>query len=201
MTDPIRDYFERRAPDWDSEMPAHLDETLRQLVAAFAAEFGAARAILEIGTGTGALIPCLLEHTPAARLVSLDLAHAMLRQAHQRCPGALLVQGDVHALPFPSAAARSFDLVVCHNSFPHFADKPRALAEIGRVLRPGGQVLILHNNSRERVNTIHSQAGGPIAEDFLPPGGEMRLLLVEAGYGAVWVEDAADHYLAVGLRT
>lgn len=199
MTDSIRDYFERRAPDWDSRMPAHLDETLRRLVATFAAELGAARAILEIGTGTGALIPCLLERAPAARLVSLDLAHAMLCQAHQRCPGARLVQGDVHALPFP-AAAHSFDLVVCHNSFPHFADKRRALAEIGRVLRPGGQILILHNNSRARVNAIHSQAGAPIAEDFLPSGGEMRALLIEAGYRAVWVEDAADHYLAGGLR-
>ncbi len=199
MTDSIREYFERRAPDWDSRMPAHLDETLRRLVATFAAELGAARAILEIGTGTGALIPCLLERAPAARLVSLDLAHAMLCQAHQRCPGARLVQGDVHALPFP-AAARSFDLVVCHNSFPHFADKRRALAEIGRVLRPGGQILILHNNSRARVNAIHSQAGAPIAEDLLPPGAEMRALLIEAGYRAVWVEDAADHHLAGGLR-
>ncbi|MCL4237153.1 MAG: methyltransferase domain-containing protein [Anaerolineae bacterium] len=199
MTDLIRDYFERRAPDWDSRMPAHLDETLRQLVAAFAAELDAARAILEIGTGTGALIPRLSEHAPTARLVSLDLAHAMLCQAQQRCPGARLVQGDVHALPF-SAAARPFDLVVCHNSFPHFADKRRALAEIGRILRPGGQALILHNNSRERVNAIHSQAGGPIAEDFLPPGAEMRVLLIETGYHAVWVEDTADRYLARGVR-
>ncbi len=200
MTNLIRDYFESRAPGWDSRMPAHLDETLRQLVAVFAAEFGAAQAILEIGTGTGALIPCLLERAPAARLVSLDLARAMLRQASQRCPGARLVQGDVHTLPFSSAAARSFDLVVCHNSFPHFADKPRALAEMRRVLRPGGQVLILHNNSRERVNAIHSQAGAPIAHDQLPSGGEMRALLIEAEYRAVWVEDAADHYLAGGQR-
>lgn len=200
MTDSIREYFERRAPDWDSRMPAHLDETLRRLVAAFATELGAARAILEIGTGTGALIPRLLERAPAARLVSLDLAHAMLRQAQQRCPGARLVQGDVHALPFPAGAARPFDLVICHNSFPHFADKPCALAEIGRVLRPGGQLLILHNNSRERVNAIHSQAGGPIAKDFLPPGAEMRALLVEAGYHAAWAEDAADHYLAGGVQ-
>ena len=200
MTNLIRDYFESRAPGWDSMMPAHLDETLRQLVAVFAAELNAAQAILEIGTGTGALIPCLLERAPAARLISLDLAHAMLRQAHQRCPSALLVQGDVHTLPFSSAAAHSFDLVVCHNSFPHFADKPRALAEIRRILRPGGQILILHNNSRECINAIHSRAGAPIAHDHLPAGGEMRALLREAGYHAVWVEDAADRYLAGGLQ-
>lgn len=196
MTNVIRDYFESRAPTWNSMMPARLDEALHRMVTPFANVFGAAHMVLEIGTGTGALIPHLADCAPGVRLVSIDLAHGMLLQASGRCPNALLVATDAHRLPFASGKQSPFDVVVCHNSFPHFADRPRALREIQRVLRPGGQLFILHNNPRERVNTIHSQAGGPIAGDLLPPGDDLRQLLRQTGYIDVWVDDTEEHYFA-----
>jgi ubiquinone/menaquinone biosynthesis C-methylase UbiE len=196
MTNAIRNYFESRAPTWNSMMPNHLDEALHRMIAPFAEVFGATRALLEIGTGTGALIPHLVDCAPGVRLISIDLAHGMLLQARERCPNACLVEADAHRLPFASGEQSQFDVVVCHNSFPHFADRARALEEIRRVLRPGGQLFILHNNPRERVNAIHSQAGGPIARDLLPPGEDLRQMLVQAGYINVWVDDTSEHYLA-----
>jgi ubiquinone/menaquinone biosynthesis C-methylase UbiE len=196
MTNAIREYFESRARTWNSMMPDHLDEALRRMVASFAGDFGAAHALLEIGTGTGALIPHLADCTPGIRLVSIDLAYGMLWQARERCPDAGLVAADAHRLPFASGRKSAFDVVVCHNSFPHFADRPRALREIQRVLRPGGQLFILHNNPRERVNAIHSQAGGPIVNDLLPPGEDLRRILLQAGYINVWVDDTEEHYFA-----
>lgn len=75
-----------------------------------------------------------------------------------------------------------FDLAVCHNSFPHFADMPSALRELARVLAPGGCLLILHDLSREQVNAIHGGAGPPIHHDLLPPGEETRQMLLRAGF-------------------
>jgi arsenite methyltransferase len=49
------------------------------------------------------------------------------------------IRGDAEALPVPDA---SFDAVLCECSLCTFPDKPRAAAEIGRVLRPGGRVAI-----------------------------------------------------------
>lgn len=196
MTDAIRAYFESRAPTWNAMMPDYLDASLRRMIAPFAREIGAARALLEIGTGTGALIPHLADCAPDARLVSIDLAHGMLVQARARCPGAWLVEADVHWLPFAADDRAAFDVVVCHNSFPHFADRARALHAMQRVLRPGGQLFILHNNPRARVNAIHTQAGGPIAHDLLPPGEELYRLLHDTGYREVWVDDGEAHYLA-----
>lgn len=196
MTNAIRDYFESRAPTWNHMMPDHLDEALRQMVAPFAEAFSRARSVLEIGTGTGALIPHLLNCAPDVRLVSIDLAHGMLVRACKRCPAACLVEADAHRLPFAARGGACFDVVVCHNSFPHFADRLRALGEIRRVLRPNGQLFILHNNPRERVNAIHSNAGGPIALDLLPPGEDLRQMLTQAGYTNIWVDDTDEHYLA-----
>ncbi len=199
--DRLRAFFEDLAGRWDEQQPAGRHEVLRRLLTHFEDVLGAAQAILEIGTGTGALIPCLRERAPGARLVSMDLAHAMLWRARRRCPGAALVQADAHRRPFalPGGVA-AFDAVVCHNSFPHFADAPSALRELTRVLAPGGWLLILHDLSRAEVNAIHSGVGGAVQHDLLPLGEEMERMLREAGFSDVWVEDTPEHYLAGGRR-
>jgi ubiquinone/menaquinone biosynthesis C-methylase UbiE len=195
----LRAFFEDLAERWDAQQPPDRQEALRRLLAPFAAELGAAQAILEVGSGTGALISCLRERAPAARLVSIDLAHAMLWRARRRCPDAALVQADVHRLPFIQQAG-AFDLAVCHNSFPHFANKGAALRGLARVLALGGRLLILHDLSREQVNAIHGGAGPPIHHDLLPPGEEARRMLLEAGFSDVWVEDTLAHYMISGQR-
>ncbi|MDW7992750.1 MAG: class I SAM-dependent methyltransferase [Anaerolineae bacterium] len=183
------------AEEWDAQQPPDREERLRWLLAPFREHLRDARAVLEIGTGTGALIPLLQENAPGARIASVDLAYAMLRRARRRAPDAWLVQADAHALPFPAGA---FDRVVCHNVFPHFRDKPAALAELARVLLPGGLLLILHDRSREEVNAIHRSVGGSIGNDLLPTGAQLHRLLVEIGFRGAVVEDGPSGYWAVG---
>lgn len=195
----LRAFFEDLAGRWDDQQPTGRQDVLRRLLAPFAETLGAARSILEVGTGTGALIPCLRAYAPAAWMVSIDLAHAMLWRARRRCPDAVLVQADVHQLPF-AQRGRRFDVVICHNSFPHFADMPAALRELARVLPPGGRLLILHDLSRAEVNAIHSSGGPAIEHDLLPPGEETRQMLIDAGFSEVWAEDLPAHYIASGRR-
>jgi demethylmenaquinone methyltransferase/2-methoxy-6-polyprenyl-1,4-benzoquinol methylase len=195
--DDLRGYFEDLAGRWDGFQPPNRGEVLRRLLLPFARLLGGCGAILEVGTGTGALIPWLREYAPGACLVSVDLASEMLRRARQRCPDAALVQADAHRPPFASPC---FDLVVCHNSFPHFADKPAALCSLAGLLRPGGHLLILHDLSRERVNAIHSGGGAAIQNDLLPPGEETGRMLARAGFDDVRVEDTHEHYVVAGRR-
>jgi len=193
--DDLRLYFEDLAARWDDLQPPDRGERLRRLLVPFGPLLGTAGAILELGTGTGALIPCLWERAPGARLVSVDLAGEMLCRARRRCPDAAVVQADAHRPPF---AAAGFDLVVCHNCFPHLADKPAALQALSRALRPGGHLLILHDLSRERVNAIHSGGGPAIQNDLLPPGEETGRMLMGAGFVDVGVEDTDKHYIVIG---
>jgi SAM-dependent methyltransferase len=195
MMDELRAHFEALAERWDGSQPPDRGDRLRQMLAPFEALLSASGAILEVGTGTGALIPCLRQAAPGARLVSIDLAGEMLQRARQRCPDAAVVQADAHRLPF---SAPGFDLVVCHNAFPHFADKPGALRSLARVLRPGGHLLILHDLGRERVNAIHGSGGKAIQNDLLPPGVETRRMLLQAGFADVQVEDTNELYRVAG---
>jgi len=198
----LQAYFEELAERWDGLQSPNRREVLRGLLSDYAPLSDDCSAILEVGTGTGALMSCLRECAPDACVISVDLAFEMLHRARQRERDALLVQADAHYLPFARIACvgAGFDWVICHNSFPHFADKPAALLSLASVLRPGGYMLILHDSSRERVNEIHSGGANAIRNDLLPDIGETYRMLVEAGFEGVIVEDGLDRYVATGWR-
>lgn len=87
-----------------------------------------------------------------------------------------------------------FDIIVCYSSFPHFQDKPRALAEINRVIKSGGRLLICHTSSRARVNEIHRQIPA-VENDIIPDEVEMQIILLRAGFIEVEIDDS-ESYLA-----
>jgi len=175
---PRREFFEDLAPRWDSMHGPEREAKLRVLIERFRKVWADARSILDLGTGTGALLPVIERAFPLVSLRAVDLAHAMLIRAHSRNGVAGLANADARWLPF---APTSFDVVICHATFPHFSDKPATLRELRRTLRPGGMLLILHDSSREQVNAIHRRAGGAIASDILPRAAETRALLAAAG--------------------
>jgi SAM-dependent methyltransferase len=74
-----------------------------------------------------------------ARAVALDLSPAKLRRGRELTAAPGLVRGDALDLPFADA---SFDRVMSICAIEHFADGPRALAEMARVLAPGGELVM-----------------------------------------------------------
>jgi SAM-dependent methyltransferase len=101
------------------------------------AGLAAARRVLEVGCGTGAVLAGL--ETPAA-VHGLDLDRARLDEARPHAPRAALACGDALRLPYVSQA---FDLAFCHFLLLWVGDPLAALLEMKRVTRPGGYVLAL----------------------------------------------------------
>ncbi|MBA7553965.1 2-methoxy-6-polyprenyl-1,4-benzoquinol methylase, mitochondrial [subsurface metagenome] len=88
-----------------------------------------------------------------------------------------------------------FDIIVCYSSFPHFQDKLRALAEMNRVIKRGGRLLICHTSSRASINEIHRQIPA-VENDIIPDEGEVQEVLSMAGFVDIKIEDDSESYLA-----
>lgn len=99
--------------------------------------------MLEAGCGYGRISQVLVQEFDL-RLISTDWSEEMLRASETRVAG---VQGrsraDILCLPFENA---SFDVVLCSGVLMHVRDQSTAIAELVRVLRPGGQLVLTGNN-------------------------------------------------------
>ena len=99
---------------------------------------------LDVGCGTGVFASRLREALPEARVWGIDLVSDMLTKGTARwrrhAAHVLPVQADSERLPF---AAGTFDVVTCANSFHHYPHQDRAVAEMHRVLRPGGRLMLI----------------------------------------------------------
>lgn len=114
-----------------------------------AARIPPAAKVLDVGCGTGLFARRMVAERPDISVTGLDISDGMLEKARRNCadcPQVRLVKGDSETLPFPDD---SFDLVTCVHSFHHYPHQQQVVAEMHRVLRPGGQVIIV-DGDRDR---------------------------------------------------
>ncbi len=96
--------------------------------------------VLEVGYGAGAVLLALAPAVSELHGIDLDADPALVAALlAQRGFSANLAQGNVYELPYDDA---SFDLVVCFSVFEHLHEFERGLAQVARVLRPGGRFLL-----------------------------------------------------------
>ena len=96
--------------------------------------------LLDAGCGSGGMLARLRRHFPEAELTGMDYVARALELTRDRNTGASLVQGSADALPFGDAefdVVLSLDVIVLHG-----IDDAKAVREMHRVLRPGGQLII-----------------------------------------------------------
>lgn len=100
--------------------------------------------VLDLATGTGDVAFLLAPRCAPGEVVAADLNPAMLAHARRKCPPELtsitFVEADATSLPFPDA---SFDLVTVGYAGRGFPSWPAVLAEVWRVLKPGGRFVNL----------------------------------------------------------
>ena len=195
--------FDRIAPRYDRMnrlMTAGLDQRWRREALARIG-VGPGDRVVDVACGTGDLAE--LAGRRGASVVALDFARGMLDGAARRGVPASLVHADGARLPVASGAA---DAVTCGFALRNFETLPPVLAEMARVLRPGGRLAVLevdrpdsgllragHGFYFDRVvpfvggllSDRKAYAYLPQSVVYLPPTGELRALFEKAGFVGV----------------
>ncbi|AGT10480.1 class I SAM-dependent methyltransferase [Paracoccus aminophilus] len=126
-------------PDYPVEVGDWLRDSLK---------LGPGRQVLDLGAGTGKFLPRLV--ATGATITAVEPVAAMRAEIEARFPTVTALAGTAEAIPLPDA---SLDAVVCAQAFHWFAH-PAAVAEILRVLRPGGRLGLIWNGRDESVGWV-----------------------------------------------
>ena len=135
----IRRSFEESAAD-EEHFPSTIDPRIYH-VQVVTQHLGSVRSVLDVGSGKGRFARIVKERQPAARVVCFDLALAMLRAVDANL---LACAGSMTQLPFRDS---SFDGIYATESLEHAVDIEAAVAEMCRVLEPGGRLVIIDKNA------------------------------------------------------
>ena len=122
------------------------DRQQQTWISAFAAVLPERRPLagLDVGSGTGRFTPALADAFGPVTGVEPSVRMREVAQAQSRHPGVRYLAGSAEDIPVPSG---STDYALMFLSWHHVQDKPRAITELARVLRPGGRLLLRANFS------------------------------------------------------
>ncbi|MCL2584698.1 MAG: class I SAM-dependent methyltransferase [Streptosporangiales bacterium] len=189
-----RAFFACRAATWDVKFG---DDIPSYAAAVAEAGIPAGGTVVDVGCGTGRAVPALRAAVgPSGTVVALDLTPEMLQEARPRCAAArdALVLADARRLPLAGSSA---DAVFAAGLVMHLPDPESGFAELARVTRPGGRLVLFHPSGRASLAARHGRALRP---DEPLSEGPLRRATAAAGWELTAYDDAADRFLALATR-
>jgi ubiquinone/menaquinone biosynthesis C-methylase UbiE len=193
-------FFNQAATTWDEHFDTpKLTDFLAQTVPKFGLKQG--QSVLDLGTGTGVLIPFLLKAVGlSGHVTAVDFAEKMVERCkakNAQHPNVTVMVQRVENLQFPT---EWFDAVTCFGLFPHLENREKALGQMNRVLKVGGKLIIAHALSSQEIKSHHHNASPAVAHDVLPEEPEMKELLKQAGFVNVKITDKTGCYLCLSNK-
>jgi ubiquinone/menaquinone biosynthesis C-methylase UbiE len=193
-----KEFFNEKAGIWD-EITVHNLEKVQYIIEMLRIH-GDDR-ILDVGTGTGILIPFYEKYLANGSVVAVDYSEKMIEVARSKYPEkehpliSYLVS-DVYDLKYDA----DFDLVVCYSCFPHLVNKPLAIKILARALKKGGCLAVAHSNSAKEINGTHMNSGVEVGNDLLPNMEILKQMMKESGLEVTFERNDENYFICIARK-
>jgi ubiquinone/menaquinone biosynthesis C-methylase UbiE len=189
MNELQRRYFNENVDIFEPPLPKGVPARLQATVQASGLRPG--EKVLDVGTGTGILIPYMLKYRPSA-IHACDIAEKMLERVKHKFPRVITHLGDISNLPLPDD---SLDVAFINGCFSNILDKAKSLDNLYRLLRPKGRLIISHPMGRNFIVELKQHT--PFHLDLLPDEAEAKELLAQYDFEVMEFRDDFAFYLVV----
>lgn len=192
------DFFNRIAPKWDSMEVLSLPPRINNILDLLPLREG--MSVLDLGTGTGVLIPYLLERVgKTGTVLGVDISRGMLDIAHEKCdslaPYPLFLKSDFEEESVPGV----YDVILLYSVFPHLERPVETLNKLIREnLSPEGSIYIIFPTNEDFINNIHSEV--KVKSKLLPSAPQLAERLRQSGLNASCLVATKDIYLVSVTR-
>jgi SAM-dependent methyltransferase len=189
-----RAFFAVRAATWDAKFG---DDLPAYAAAVAEADLRPGDRVLDLGCGTGRALPALRTAVgDGGTVIGIDITPEMLHavRSHGRAEDAALLLADARHLPLAGGSA---DAIFAAGLVQHLPDPTSGLAELARVVRPQGKMVIFHPSGRAALAARHGhtlRADDPLAK------GPLRAALTASGWRLVRYDDPPHRFFALAER-
>lgn len=184
-------FFDRISETWDNDEILSTPERIRSILGKL--EIKPGMNVLDLGTGTGVLIPFLHEMTaPDGTVTAVDISRGMLSKAIEKfghLPRISFVESDFEE----SDINGRYDIILLYSVYPHLHKPQATLKKLTACLNPDGRIVIAFPTDEHFINEIHHERKAK--SDLLPPARELALRIAEWGMNASVTEATKNEYI------
>lgn len=193
-----RDFFDSIAKEWDNIIEVN-EEKINILLSKV--DIKDNDNILDVGTGTGVLIPFLKNLNTKGIIKGVDISSGMLDIASQKFKDTKNVSFEALDIE-NSSLEEKYDKIILYSMFPHLKNKTNTIKIlVENNLNEDGKLIIAHSNSREFLNNMHKEKDKRVSEDRLIPIKDQKTLFEQVNLNVLDAyEDDEIYYLVVNKK-